>query len=158
MAVLLYAYSLGSGRADGSSACASRMWRFECLRLTRGDHATIARFRQTLEKTLASLFTQVLSLCAEVGLVMVEGVELDGTKIKANASLAANRTTETIKQAVTTMLAEAQTVDEAEEHLCGPDRRGDELPKGLRERTSRLKRLQACQERLEHETAEATPQ
>jgi hypothetical protein len=37
-------------------------------------------------KTLAGLFGQVLKLCAQVGLVKLGHVALDGTKIKANAS------------------------------------------------------------------------
>ena len=80
---------------------------FRVLATNQGlDHTTIARFCQTHGKALASLFTQVLSLCAEAGQVTVGCVALDGTKIKAHASLAANRTAETIKRAVITMLAE----------------------------------------------------
>ena len=56
-------------------------------------------------------------------------------------ALAANRTSETIAKDVTTMLAEAQAVDNAEDRRYGPDQRGDELPEALRHRTSRLARL-----------------
>jgi len=42
---------------------------------------------------------QVLRLCAEAGLVKVSVVALDGTKVKANASLSANRTYEAIREA-----------------------------------------------------------
>jgi hypothetical protein len=56
------------------------------------------------------------------------------------------------------MLAEAHTVDEAEDRVYGMDRRGDELPEALRDQRSRLARLQACQERLAQEAAEATAQ
>jgi hypothetical protein len=124
----------------------------------RPDHTTIARFRQAHEIELAKLFTQVLRLCAEAGLLKVGIVALDGTKIKADAALAANRTAETIEQAVTTMLAEARTVDEAEDRLYGTDRRGDELPEAVRDRTSRLARLRECQERLTREAADAVAQ
>jgi len=53
------------------------------------------------------------------------------------------------------MLAEAQAVDEAEDAQHGPERRGDELPEGLKDRRSRLARLKECRERLARETAEA---
>lgn len=61
------------------------------------DHSTIARFRQANREELAVLFTQVLRLCAEAGLVKVGVVALDGTKVKASASLDANRTYASIK-------------------------------------------------------------
>lgn len=124
----------------------------------RPDHTTIARFRQTHEAALATLFTQVLKLCAAAGLVKVGVVALDGTKVKADAALAANRTAETIAADVTRMLAEAQATDAAEDRRYGPEQRGDELPEALRDRTSRLARLKACQDRLTQEAAEATAQ
>jgi hypothetical protein len=104
------------------------------------------------------LFTQVLRLCGEAGLVTVEIVALDGTKIKARAALASNRTVETITTEVSRMLTEAQATDAAEDQQYGPERCGDELPEGLRDRQSRLARLQACQERLTQEAATATAQ
>ena len=107
----------------------------------RPDHTTVARFRQTHKTALARLFAQVLRLCGEAGLVKVGVVALDGTKVEANAALAANRTAETIAKDMTTMLAEAQAVDDAEDRRYGPDQRGDELPEALRHRTSRLARL-----------------
>jgi hypothetical protein len=122
------------------------------------DHTTIARFRQTHETAVASLFTDVLRLCAEAGLVKVGVVALDGTKIKASAALASNRTVETITAEVSRMLTEAQATDAAEDRQYGSERCGDELPEGLRDRQSRLARLQACQERLTQEAATATVQ
>ena len=121
-------------------------------------HTTMARFRQTHEIELAKLFTQVLRLCAEAGLVKVGVVALDGTKIKAHAALASNRTVETITAEVSRMLTEAQVTDAAENRQYGPEQCGDELPEGLRDRQSRLARLQACQERLTQEAATATAQ
>ena len=54
------------------------------------DHATIARFRVRHEAALADLFTEVLSLCREAGLVKVGLIAIDGTKLHANASHHAN--------------------------------------------------------------------
>ena len=55
------------------------------------DHTTISRFRKNNESNLKNLFIEVLRLCVAAGLVKLGKVALDGTKIKANASLAANR-------------------------------------------------------------------
>ena len=131
VALLLYAYCLGE-----------RDVAFRVLTANQcPDHTTIARFRQTHETALAKLFTDILQLCAEAGLVKVGVVAQAGTKIKANAALAANRTVETIAQAVTTMLADAQATDGAEDRLYGPDQRDEDLPQPLRDRTHRLARL-----------------
>jgi len=85
-------------------------------------------------------------------------VALDGTKIKANAAVASNRTVETITAEGSRMLTEAQATDAAADRQDGPARCGDELPAGLRDRQRRLTRLQACQERLTQEAATATAQ
>jgi len=117
------------------------------------DHSTIARFRQANEEALAALFTQVLRLCAEAGLVKVGVVALDGTKMKANASLAANRRYASIEREVRRMMEEAEAKDAEEDELYGPDRRGDELPEELQDRRKRLTRLKEAQARLEREAA-----
>ena len=113
------------------------------------DHATIARFRRNNLKELDGLFVEILRLCAEAGLVKVGAVAIDGTKIAANAALAANRTHEglgkEIEREVAKMLAEAESVDADEDRRYG-SKRGDELPEELRTRKSRIERLRECPE------------
>lgn len=60
----------------------------------QADHATIARFVKRHAAALKQLFVQVLGVCAKDGLVRVDLVAGDGTKVKANASKAANLTGE----------------------------------------------------------------
>ena len=159
VALLLYAYCLGERSSRRIERLCQRDVAFRVITANQGpDHTTIARFRQTHETALATLFTQVLRLCAEAGLVKVGIVALDGTKIQAHAALASNRTVETITVEVSRMLTKAQATDAAEDRQYGPERCGDELPKVLRDRQSRLARLQACQERLTQEAATATEQ
>lgn len=159
VALLLYAYCLGERSSRRIERLCQRDLAFRVITANQGpDHTTIARFRQTHEIALATLFTQVLRLCAEAGLLKVGIVALDGTKIKANAALASNRTVETITAEVSRMLTEAQATDADEDRQYGAARCGDELPEALRDRTSRLTRLRACQERLEREAADATAQ
>ena len=159
VALLLYAYCLGERSSRRIERLCERDVAFRVITANQGpDHTTIARFRKDHEQALAALFTDVLRLCAEAGLVKVGVVALDGTKVQANAALAANRTAGAIEEAVHTMLAEAQAADDAEDRVYGPDQRGDELPEALRDRTSRLARLRECQARLEREAAEAVAQ
>jgi transposase len=120
----------------------------------RPDHATIARFRQRHCEPLKGLFTDILRLCKEAGLVKVGVVALDGTKIAADASLDANRSYATIRSQVEAMVVEAATTDAEEDRLYGPDHRGDELPETVRDRGGRRERLTRCRERLEREAAE----
>jgi hypothetical protein len=75
--------------------------------------------------------------------------------MKANASLAANRTEKALSEEIGRMLAEAEAKDAEEDKAFGKDRRGDELPEGLRSRQGRLARLTAARERLERERLEA---
>ncbi len=132
VALLLYAYCLGERSSRRIEQLGERDLAFRVIAATQGpDHTTIARFRQTHEKAVAALFTDVLRLCAEAGLVKVGVVALDGTKIQADAALAANRTAGAIEEAVQTMLAEAQAADNAEDHLYGTDQAGRRTARGL---------------------------
>jgi len=72
------------------------------------DYSTICRSRKENEEKLADLFTAVLQLCAQARLVKVGVVALDGTKMKGNASLAANRTYKYLEEEVKRMLQEAK--------------------------------------------------
>src|SRR5262249_36608289 len=56
------------------------------------DHATVARFVSRHEGPVKGLLVQSLAACARQGLVSVDVVAGDGTKVKANASMAANAT------------------------------------------------------------------
>ncbi len=122
------------------------------------DHTTISRFRKDNQSHLKKLFLEILRLCAEAGLVKLGKVSLDGTKVKANASLSANRKLKHLKQEIDKMLSEAEAKDAEEDKAYGADKRGDELPEDMRDRNSRINRLKACKARLEQEKAEAEKQ
>ena len=107
------------------------------------------------EEATEELFVEVLRLCHEAGLVKLGVVALDGTKVAANAALAANRSHQAIEEEVQRMLAEAKATDAEEDAHYGPDRRGDELPEGLGRRAERLKRLKEAKERLQREAEAA---
>ncbi|HEY4462203.1 MAG TPA: transposase [Streptosporangiaceae bacterium] len=92
------------------------------------DHATIARFRQQFAGTAASLFAQVLLLCARLGMGKAGTVAIDGTKIGANASKEANRTEEGLRKIAADLAARHAACDEQEDALFGEGRRGDDDP------------------------------
>jgi len=119
------------------------------------DHCSISRFRRDHAPAMKKLFVEILRLCAEAGLVKAGKVNLDGTKMKANASLTANRTEKSLAEEIEQMLKEAEDKDAEEDRLLGKDKRGDEMPENLRSREDRLKRLQEAKARLERERLEA---
>jgi transposase len=125
VALLLYAYAKGNRSSRGiERECREDVaYRVICANLVP-DHSTIAEFRKRHEAALAELFSSVLSLCKEAGLVKVGVIAIDGTKIAANASLDANHSYE---RSVREILDEAAETDRVEDERYG-DARGDELP------------------------------
>ena len=156
--LLLYAYCVGERSSRAIERRCEIDVAFRVVAANRKpDHATIARFRRKNLKELEGLFTEILRLCAEAGLVKVGVVAIDGTKMEANAALAANRThsglEKEIEREVKKMLSEAEATDAEEDRLYG-EARGDELPEELRTQKSRIERLRECKARLEREAAE----
>ena len=147
VALLMYAYARGNRSSRGiERAC----WEDVAYKVIAGmrtpDHSTIAEFRRRHEAEIAELFDDVLGLCREAGLVSVGVITIDGTKIKANASMDQNRS---YRDLVTQILREAEEIDEAEDRLHGKDRRGDELPEELRTPEGRRQALADAKQRLE---------
>ena len=91
------------------------------------DHSTIARFRKDFGEAVAGFFGQVLVLCARLGMGRLGVVALDGTKVAASASKAANRTEKRLRELAEQAVAAHAAQDAAEDELFG-DARGDEVP------------------------------
>ena len=149
--LLLYVYAIGerSSRRIERRCIEDVAARVICAN-QRPDHTTIARFRQRHEAALAGLFGEVLSPCAESGLVRVAVVAIDGAKGHANASQHATRSYEDIAREI---LAEANTVDAEEDEQFG-DKRGDELPPELATAQGRRGWLREAKRRLDEKRAE----
>ena len=163
--LLLYAYSTGM---PSSRKIEKATYEIVPYRVLSGgqhpDHDTICSFRQKHLPTLSRLFVQILALCKKAGLVKLGHVCLDSTKVKANASkhkaMSYGRMEEKADQLqaeVDRLLAEAEATDAAEDALYGEGNRGDELPKELRFRESRLKKIREAKAELEAEAAAEYP-
>jgi transposase len=156
VALLIYAYGKGERSSRQIEKYCQTDVAYKVITANQSpDHTTISRFRKDNQSYLKSLFLEILRLCSEAGLVKLGSVSLDGTKIKASASLAANRTLEHLEQEIEKMLSEAAAKDAQEDKAFGFDKRGDEMPEDLKDRKSRINRLKACKERLEQEKAQA---
>ena len=159
---LLYGYCVGimSSRRMERASYEDVAFRYLCAN-QHPDHDTIASFRQQHLPVVAELFTQVLQLCNQAGLVKLGHVAIDGTKQQANASkhkaMSYGRMEEKEKQLkaeVEKLLAQAAETDAAEDALYGKGKRGDELPAELARRDSRLKKIAEAKAALEQEARE----
>ena len=129
VALLLCAYARGNRSSRGIERACWEDVAFRVIAAQRTpDHSTIAEFRRRHELDIAGLFDDVLGLCREAGLVSVGVITIDGTKIKANASMDQNRS---YREIALEILRKAKETDRREDELYG-EARGDELPEQLR--------------------------
>jgi transposase len=151
VSLLLYAYARGERSSRGiERECVEDVAHWVIAAQQKPDHATIARFRARHENALAELFSSVLGLCKQAGLVKVGVIAIDGTKLHANASHHSNLDYEQLAREI---IKEAGEIDAAEDELYG-EARGDELPEHLRTREGRRAALAEAKQKLEAERAE----
>src|SRR5438270_10520863 len=146
VALLLYAYARGIRSSRGIERACWEDVAFKVIaNMHTPDHSTIAEFRRRHEIEIGELFDEVLGLCREAGLVSVGVITIDGTKIKANASMDQNRS---YREIVTQILREAEETDRREDELFG-DARGDQLPEQLRSSEGRRQALAEAKRRIQ---------
>ena len=164
-ALLLYAYSQGVYASRRiAKACEERVDVMAVTARQSPDFRTISDFRKRHLPALAGLFTQVLQLCQQAGLVRLGHVALDGTKIRANASkhkamsYSRMQTAEPALAAeVAQWLAKAAAGDAHEDAAYGVDRRGDELPAWVMNKQHRVEKIRAAKAALEAEAQAHAP-
>lgn len=110
------------------------------------DFRTISDSRKQHLAGLSGLFTQVLALAQEAGLVKLGHVALDWTKLRANASKHKVMSYGRMTQEEGRLAAEADTAENA--HL-GPDVSGDEVPEALCRREGRLRKIREAMAAME---------
>ncbi len=117
-----YAYGIRSSRKL-ERACyhnLSFIWLVDGI---KPDYRTIARFRINNKETLKNVLKQCVQMCLRLGLIEGNTLFIDGTKIKANASLA-NTWTETnckeymdkISRNIESILDECDSIDKDEKN------------------------------------------
>jgi transposase len=95
----VYAYSQGIGAAREVARRCEYDPAFQWLTgLTEANYHTLADFRVARQQELDELFTQVLAALSKEGLIPLEQVVQDGTKIKAQASTRSYCHEETIRE------------------------------------------------------------
>jgi transposase len=161
-ALLLHGYA--SGIYSSRRIARAAVERADFMMIVAGDppdFRTISEFRRRHLQALAALFVQVLKLAAQVGLMKLGHVALDGTKIKANASKHKAMSYERMKTREAELQAEverwlkaAEAADAEEDKLHG-DKRGDEMPDWLADKQKRLEKIRTAKAELEAEAKAA---
>lgn len=84
--VFAYMNNIYSSRKIEEALCQNIMFMWLCG-MSKPDHNTINRFRgQRLQKTLEPIFSQVVLMLHEEGLLSIKDLYVDGTKVEANAN------------------------------------------------------------------------
>ena len=117
------------------------------------DHVTISRFICRHGRALEALFSQVLALCAQAGLVDSGVVSVDGTRIAANASRERNQE---FGQIAIEIVERVKATDEAEDQELG-EARGDELPEELRTPEGRREFFRRARQKLKGDAGSQEP-
>jgi transposase len=147
----LYAYSRGiSSARELSRQCEFEPGSLWLCGLQPISYRTLSGFRSDYQLALEGLFAQVLGMLSAEGLITMERVTLDGTKIKANASGNTFRRKEKLEahlalaqQQVQEMNAQAAEEDKRANRLIAAQRRA------ARQRKSRLESAVREVERLQ---------
>jgi transposase len=156
--LLLYAYCVGvySSRKI-AAACERNLAFLTIVGDDRPDFRTISDFRKEHLEVFADLFTQVLRLAAEAGLVRLGNLAFDGSKFLGQASRHKamsygymKKEEARLRQEIGALLKQAQDTDAEQDAALG-SRRGDELPAELQRREQRLAVIAAAKQRLEEQ-------
>jgi len=160
--ILIYGYATGT---FSSRRIAQKIEEDVAFRvLAAGNfpqHRTICDFRQEHLQKFVELFKQVVLIAKNSGLIKLGRVAIDGTKIKANASRHKAMSYDRMKQEekrleseIGELLKQAERTDRREDQEYGEENRGDEVPKELQRRESRLEKIREAKKRLEERQAE----
>ena len=136
--LLFYGYATGerSGRKISSKSETDTAFIY-LAQMYKPDFRTINDFRKNNIEELSEYFVEIVRMCKELGLISIGQINIDGTKIKANAADRRTKTKEEYQQwvkridkKIKDILEEADLTDAGEDELYG-NKRGDELPEEI---------------------------
>ena len=117
------------------------------------DHSTFCEFRTKFKAELKDLFGQIGRVAMRLGLIRLNQVALDGTRVRANSSPHATASAKTLEERlkvldeqIEKMLAEADQVDQQDQDLFGDRVPATTLPAELADLKKRQAKLHAALE------------
>lgn len=149
----VYAYSRGISSAREIARQCEYEPAFEWLcGLEPISHRTLSGFRSDYKAALDDLFVQVLGMLSSEGLISMERVTLDGTKIKANAGGNTFRRKEKIEAHLALACEQVRVMDEqAADEEKRTKRQASARRRAARQRASRLEAALREVERLQQD-------
>ena len=151
--ILAYAYSNGIRSSRKVEALVENDRRYIWLAGgLRPDFHTLARFRRDKWDHLVELFEDSVRVCAEFGLVLMNVVSIDGSKVRAKSSRKAvynQKRVDRERAQIEKVLREAEEMDRAEDDEFGSSS-GRQLPAALSNIEGRKARLEKAAELLKH--------
>ncbi len=133
----IYAYSRGISSAREIARRCTYEPAFQWLcGLAEINHHTLSDFRVNHDASLRELFVQVLGVLSSEGLVSLERVMHDGTRIKANAGADSFRREERLKEHLEAARKQVEAMGDPREEE--PKRKRAAQERALRERQQRL--------------------
>jgi transposase len=148
--ILIYGYSIGMRSSRGieyaCANCIDFIWLAQGL---KPDHDTIATFRRENLAKFKELFKWTVKVCREAGMVSMERVAVDTTRVEANNSR--DRTMQQsdlkteiakLEEHIEKLINEAEEADRQEDRLFGQSVSPNKLPEGLRDAKERKEKLE----------------
>jgi transposase len=158
--LLVYGYSYGIRSSRKLERATHHNLSF--IWLTGGlkpDHKTIARFRRDHRDALRNLLKQCAHLCIRLGLIEGNTLFIDGTTIRANASMKnswnlerCQKSLAEIDQRIESLLKECDHIDQAEQDQSSLVKMGQEL----QNQTQLKNKIQSILQELEQTNKNAT--
>src|ERR1035438_6400492 len=140
ISIWIYAYSRGIGSAREISRLCEIDPAFQWLTgMESINHHTLSDFRVDHRAALDELFTQVLGLLSHEGLITLERVMQDGTKVRAQASANTFCKEDRIRQHLDAALQHIRTMGDPKQEPPS-DHRGQAKLRAARERVEKLER------------------
>ena len=166
LALLMYAYCSGVYSSRKIATATYDVIPFRVLTGDQHPHFTVINeFRLLHLDGFVELFVQVLDLCGRAGLLNLEHVSLDGSKVDANASkhkaMSYGRMqseTERLEGEIRELVTKAEGIDAEEDELYGKGKEAHEISEELKRRKKRLERIAKAKVELEQEARRAREQ
>lgn len=153
--VIFYSYAIGVRSSRKIAArLESDVFFMYLAAMQRPDFRTISDFRKDHLEELKELFQQIVVISMSLGIAKIGHISIDGTKMRASAGRRKTKSTESlgkleqkIEKEIEKMLDEAEEIDEQEDRLYG-DKRGDEMPKELRNKENLIRKIEEAKKKL----------
>ena len=149
LSLLLYCYAKGIFSSRKIEAATYEL--MPVIYIANGlhpDHTSISNFRKNFLKEIEELFIQFLKIAAEMGILKIGDISIDGTKIQANASKHkalsyghAIKLEEKIKEEIKLLLKKAEEPDNSAMNDI-------KIPEEISRREDRLSKIKEVQEKI----------